>query len=117
MIRKDKTYWSAWILLSVFLPMVLISSLHIHADYLSGTETCHDCMEHMVHNGHITDANSEVDCPLCAFQSNIYQPEEENTVPFIQPCTRLKADIRILDVSLGVIVVQSTRAPPFTSHA
>lgn len=51
--RLDKAYWSAWMLLSVFLPMVLLSSLHVHPELLIDNEPCHECIEHTVHNGHI----------------------------------------------------------------
>ena len=40
--RLDKSYWSAWVLLSVFIPMVLLSSLHVHPELITGDMPCHE---------------------------------------------------------------------------
>ena len=71
---RVKEKLSAWLLLSVFVPMVVLSSLHVHPDQILSTDTCHLCIDHVVHNGHISAIKAHVDCPLCAFQSSVFQP-------------------------------------------
>ena len=58
---------SAWLLLSVFLPMLLLSSLHVHenAPVSSG---CSECVNHIPHHGHLSlDTIHLDDCVLCQF--------------------------------------------------
>lgn len=111
--RIDKAYWSAWVLLSVFVPMVLLSSLHVHPDLLEDGEPCHECIDHTVHNGHIAAVKAAVDCPLCAFQSNVYQGGQEAAAPHAdQPVIRLMADRPAPSVTLDVTGVKPGRAPP-----
>lgn len=71
---------SAWILLSVFVPALLLSFLHSHS-LPSTTIDCDECVEHVHHAGHITQYTSPVDdCVLCRFMSqrfiNAFQPQE-----------------------------------------
>ncbi len=63
--RRDKTHISAWILLSVLVPMLLLSAFHIHAPVEQAVD-CEQCVAHMHHAGHITQASASVDdCVLC----------------------------------------------------
>jgi hypothetical protein len=67
--RMSKRRISAWILLSVFLPILLLSSLHVHetTDVRIG---CSDCVNHIAHQGHISlDTIHLHDCLLCQFTS------------------------------------------------
>lgn len=64
---------SAWMLLSVFLPMLLLSSLHRHAE--RGVGVCTECVQHQPHAGHLTQAMGGMgDCLLCHFLSLSYLP-------------------------------------------
>ena len=64
--RKEKI--SSWILLSVFLPMVLLSSLHVHYEQNAVDTTCEQCECHVQHTGHLTVEKASVDdCVLCRF--------------------------------------------------
>ena len=68
---------SAWLLLSVFLPMLLLSSLHVHenAPVSSG---CSECVNHIPHHGHLSlDTIHLDDCVLCQFA----------TLPFLVAAT------------------------------
>ncbi|MBR1643993.1 MAG: hypothetical protein IJ684_01295 [Bacteroidales bacterium] len=65
----------AWILLSVFVPMLLLSSLHRHA--VRGEAECAACVQHLPHAGHFSQAASVVDdCLLCQFLSLPYVPAQ-----------------------------------------
>ncbi|MBQ9555914.1 MAG: hypothetical protein IJV05_06795 [Muribaculaceae bacterium] len=112
--RLDKAYWSAWVLLSVFIPMVLLSSLHVHPELLVDGQPCHECIDHTVHNGHIAAIKASVDCPLCAFQSNAYQPEDEVQIHYSQPCCRVKTYRAVPLTVAGFQSMKQSRAPPFT---
>lgn len=112
---KGKSYWSGWVLLSVFVPMVLLSSLHVHSEwnYMSET-TCHECLAHAVHNGHIDALKAHVDCPLCAFQSNVYQGEDATLTSCFQEAIELEMNCAVPTTVTGNISTKQTRAPPVT---
>ncbi|MBO6032351.1 MAG: hypothetical protein J6Q22_12990 [Prevotella sp.] len=63
-----KRHIASWMLLAVFVPMLLFSSLHVHKDGLLAAEKeCADCVHHSCH-GHLTQTISWVhDCVLCQF--------------------------------------------------
>ena len=61
------------ILLAVFVPMLLLSALHIHTEETSADDSCIECMHHVRHS-HLTSGNFCIgQCVLCQFQ----------TLPFI----------------------------------
>lgn len=67
---KTKRSLFARLLLSVFLPMLLLSSLHVHTAAPVMVGTCVDCVNHMPHAGHISLNTLDVhDCVLCQFTS------------------------------------------------
>lgn len=57
----------AWLLLSVFVPMMAIASLHIHPNYNEEASTiCLSCIHHQAHAGHLIKATGHLhDCVLC----------------------------------------------------
>ena len=58
---------SAWLLLSVFLPMLLLSSLHVH-ESVPVSSGCSECVNHIPHQGHLSLNTIHVnDCVLCQF--------------------------------------------------
>ena len=66
---KTKRPLASWILLAVFVPMVLLSSLHIHTAAESAAAECAECVDHQCH-GHLTALASPVHaCVLCQFLS------------------------------------------------
>lgn len=112
--QLDKAYWSAWLLLSVFIPMVLLSSLHVHPELAGNNEPCHECIDHTVHNGHITAIKATVDCPLCAFQSSVYQGEAEVVVHISQQVCHVETVWTTPALFMGHASIKQSRAPPFT---
>ena len=109
---KMKRRISAWLLLSVFLPMLLISSLHIHEEAPVSND-CYECVNHIPHQGHLSLNTIHLnDCVLCQLA----------TLPFL-----MAAAIFVTIVSWGpqIVIVQpsaklqlvvchyhSPRAPP-----
>ena len=63
-----KRHLASWLLLAVFLPMLVFSSLHVHEGAVSQAEKdCIDCTHHNCH-GHLTQTTSWAhDCVLCQF--------------------------------------------------
>jgi len=112
--RKDKAYISAWILLMVFVPMVVLSSLHVHPQLVIGSEPCHECIDHTVHNGHITVQKATVDCPLCAFQNNVYQGQEAPMLHYSQHVCQLETERAVAQVVVTALPIKPSRAPPYT---
>ena len=63
-----KRYYSSWVLLAVFLPMLLLSSLHVHPEAHLEEEGCKECVHHVPHAGHFTSGTTcGFDCVLCQF--------------------------------------------------
>ena len=54
---KTKRHIASWVLLAVFLPMLLLSSFHIHETGETVKTECTDCVHHNCH-GHLTQVAS-----------------------------------------------------------
>ena len=58
---------SAWVLLAVFVPMVLLSALHLHEDGLAADDSCTECVHHQC-GGHLGQQTTSFHaCVLCQF--------------------------------------------------
>ena len=58
---------ASWLLLAVFVPMLVLSSVHVHEESETITTECNDCVHHSCH-GHMTAAATWAhDCVLCQF--------------------------------------------------
>lgn len=63
---EHKRALAARILLSVFLPMLVCLSLHVHQRVYSGEGECYECAHHLPHHGHLSVAQAAIcDCLLC----------------------------------------------------
>ena len=67
--RKQRLF--AWMILSVYVPMVLLASLHVHSPIsISKAIDCVECHTAVHHSGHITTSNHHIDeCLSCRFLS------------------------------------------------
>lgn len=66
---------SARMLLAVFLPMLVLSSFHVHVYAESATADCYECSHHLRHAGHIAPATAFMhDCVLCQLFQLSYLP-------------------------------------------
>ena len=64
---------SAWLLLAVFVPMLLFSSLHHHAE--PSQVACSECVQHLTHAGHLSAASIGWDhCLLCQLLTLTFLP-------------------------------------------
>jgi len=63
----------AWLLLSVFVSMLLLSGVHRHEAVANTADDCVECAQHVHHSGHFTTlANHLDDCLLCQFLHLVY---------------------------------------------
>lgn len=109
-----KRQLSAWLLLLVFVPMMVLSSLHVH-DYGDTTENqCEQCVHHVRHAGHLNAiSHHSFDCPLCQFASLPYLAPIA-TVLVVSFIVRNETYINnVYRITIGVCDIKSTRAPPF----
>jgi hypothetical protein len=105
---------AAWALLSVFVPMMMLSAVHIHQPAVDETASCVECAQHVNHPGHFTSAVEHLDdCVLCQFLSLAYTPAAViQAVTFVALTTMVSiAGTQMVASEAGHR--QSPRAPPF----
>ena len=67
---KAKRVLFSRLMLAVFLPMLLLSVLHVHDGVYADGDSCMECVNHLPHAGHLSiNANHHDDCVLCQFMS------------------------------------------------
>ena len=114
MMRQRKRITSAWLLLSVFVSMILLTGLHHHESTANLAADCVECAHHVHHSGHFTAATEHVnDCVLCQFLSLVYTPAATLLVA-IPVCLTIwvtSNNVNFLCCEVGQY--DSTRAPPF----
>lgn len=104
---------SAWLLLLVYVPMMVIASLHIHAYESSAVGECEQCLHHIHHGGHLNAySNSINDCVLCQFASLPYIASTAILFTTIAIASRIVYANSADSLHIGVCNVLSTRAPP-----
>ena len=66
-VKMTKRQMNSWLLLAVFVPMLLLSSLHIHGYEQALDDQCTECVNHHC-GGHIGQQTLSLDdCLLCQF--------------------------------------------------
>lgn len=70
-VKQDtKRHIASWVLLAIYLPMLVFSSVHVHEDSYTANEIeCTDCVHHSCHGHLMQDAVWTHDCVLCQFLS------------------------------------------------
>ena len=104
----------AWILLSVYVPMVLLASLHVHSpNDFSKPVGCDQCHTAVHHSGHITVGKHHIDdCLSCRFLSTqIDVPHTVSSLVAKQVVVYLEFFLAVEPV-VRVVALPSLRAPP-----
>ena len=112
--RQGKRVVSAWLLLSVFVSMILLTGLHRHQPAANQATDCVECAHHVHHSGHLTVATEHLDdCVLCQFLSLVYTPAATLLVatPISQTVLPVTDNVDMVCGEAGHY--DSTRAPPF----
>lgn len=105
----------AWILLLVYVPMLLLASLHVHTiNDFSRAVDCDECHTAVHHTGHITAASHHIDeCLFCRFLSTqIDVPRTVTTLVVKQVTAHLEYFLASEPV-IRAVAHPSLRAPPF----
>ena len=109
-----KRHITSWLMLAVFVPMLVLSSLHVHREVADFSVECVDCASHTHHAGHLTGGTLHVDtCVLCQFLTLSYLTL---SVVAVLACQHLVTLIRVSSVRLLSYEgsgYKSTRAPPY----
>ena len=67
-----KRHIASWVLLAVYLPMLLVSSLHIHGEAEAHETACAECVQHQCH-GHLSQLSDGMhQCVLCQILTLTY---------------------------------------------
>ena len=104
---------SAWMLLSVFVPMLAFSLVHYHEKADSGGGVCVDCAHHVQHSGHFSAGSASFDdCLVCEFASLSYVKAAETVFSAVPAKSEAVAEAFVRPVVHFVWNHQSPRAPP-----
>lgn len=108
-----KRHLASWVLLAIFVPMLIMSSLHIHKESIAQTETeCTDCVHHSCHGHLIQTTTWAHECVLCQFLTlTMLTATVMAVMVYIHVCKKYHAQplCGYHAVSCGIIV---TRGPP-----
>ena len=111
----SKQRWFAWIILLVYVPMVLLASLHVHSlnDY-STTVDCVQCHTAVHHSGHITTSGHHIDdCLSCRFLSTQIDVPHMVTALVVKPIAAHLEFFVATEPIARAVAHPSLRAPPF----
>ena len=87
---------AAWVLLWVFVPMMVLTAVHIHHEAVALSDSCHECVNHVPHGGHLSASGFSVDdCLIC----------QTAALPYLMATT------------VAAVVVHSSRRCPTTRMA
>ena len=86
---------AARVLLAVYIPMLLLLSLHVHHQRMEAAVDCYQCAHHQPHAGHITALQDALhDCLLCQLQSEAFVAADEVGVPVMAAASDVVAAIQ-----------------------
>ncbi len=102
------------VLLSVFLPMLLCVSLHVHLEAGNYADECYDCIHQLPHPAHFSVAycTSHYDCLLCHLLQVPYIPAYTVTYIIYRDNATLRSVRLMPRVAAGTWSVRQSRAPP-----
>lgn len=110
--RRQRLF--AWIILSVYVPMVMLASLHVHSlNDFSKVVDCDQCNTAVHHSGHITASQHHIDeCLSCRFLSTqIDVPRMVTSFVVKQVAVQLET-FQATEPIVRAVVHLSLRAPP-----
>ena len=110
--QETRRHIASWLLLAVIVPMLLLSSVHIHENHVSEQATCVECVAHHCH-GHITPAEVSFDtCVVCQFLTLSFVAAALSVVALVFNVLRIHPALKssqVCSARWGKIV---TRGPP-----
>ena len=107
-----KRHIASWLLLAVFVPMLILSSLHVHEQVQKNIVDCKECVDHHCH-GHLTQLSMSMDdCVLCQFLMLTFVAGAALAVVFYRKSFVLHFAQPQCDVRLEALGIPTLRAPP-----
>lgn len=107
---------SAWVLLSVFLPMLMLTTLHRHEALEDAEVVCVDCAHHVHHSGHLQAGAASIDyCVLCQLATTPYVCPLQQLVSGFLPELGFVVATPADHLLGGMVRQQQSRAPPFVA--
>ena len=104
---------SAWLLLSVFVPMTMLTALHRHQVVADAAVACVDCVHHVHHSGHLSAGGTSIDdCLLCQLSTTPYTESVAEELHFYTFTNIVSASWSIGQLPSRSLLHQSSRAPP-----
>ena len=110
---KKKRHIASWMLLAVFVPMLILSSVHIHPTATLIDDDCSECTHHQCH-GHLGVLTTTMhDCVLCQFLTLTFVAAAVFAVVLFNKVCRIHIALRQQIILHDVWGITSLRAPPF----
>jgi len=108
---KKKRHIASWVLLAVFVPMLLLSSVHIH-NRGQVAAVSHPCVHHHC-GGHLGQSTNTMDtCVLCQFLSLQFVAVAVATVVLYNKIKKITYAQRERVFHFDVCGIPTLRAPP-----
>lgn len=110
---ERKRLWLSRVMLCVFVPMLMLASVHVHKASADASASCYACLHHIHHDGHLSSKTLSIDsCLLCHFLTTPYVTATVVAIVFaatiiIKACRQ--PNIKVVATSYGAIRL---RAPP-----
>lgn len=106
-----KRHIASWVLLAVYLPLLLLTSFHIHETDVRESE-CVECVHHQCH-GHLNQLSDGMhQCVLCQFLTISYVATATWTLLCHQPKHKIAYALYSQAVCLTPRGILKLRAPP-----
>ena len=107
-----KRHIASWVLLAVYLPMLIISSLHIHDTSMEGATECTECVKHQCHGHLIQLMDGMHQCVLCQILTLTYVASATGPLVLSQSRRKVARAIYRQAHSTTDAAFVSLRAPP-----
>lgn len=111
--KEQKRQLYAWLLLSVFVPMMAMSALHVHEDSSSFDTECSACVHHQAHAGHLSAGVGHVhDCVLCQLMSTTFLVASFTLLAILTTQHHVRFAALSDELPCSTTQVHASRAPP-----
>ena len=105
---------AAWLLLTVYVMMMAVLSLHVHPLEMYEDSQCYQCANHLPHSGHLSATQAAMhDCVLCQLHSVTYVLAAAVTLAVLLPATAVPFMFYRQRVAVGERNSRCSRAPPY----
>lgn len=109
---ERKRLFVSWALLAVFVPVLVLSSVHVHESAQSLGYECNECVQHHCH-GHVAELAKTIhDCVLCQFTTFSFVAVVVFTVSYYNKVSKNLYAHRQSVIHVDVCGIPLLRAPP-----